>query len=93
MKVLNIVWSLALVIGAMGSAQRFTMIESLMRRTLSSSSFPAPMVPGTDYQGRISFGIRNLSGQGRYVVAVDRAEKVLLEQGHIRIHLCWTLRA
>jgi hypothetical protein len=42
------------------------------------------MVPGTDYQGSISFGIRHLSGQGRYLVAVDGAEKVLLDQGHIR---------
>jgi hypothetical protein len=42
------------------------------------------MVPGTDYQGRISFGIRNLSGEGRYVVTVDGAEKVLLEQGNVR---------
>ena len=41
------------------------------------------MVPGTDYQGRISFGIRNLSGQGRYLLAVDSAEKVLLDHGHI----------
>ena len=42
------------------------------------------IVPGTDYQGPISIGIQNLSGKGRYVVAVDGAEKVLLEQGHIR---------
>ena len=42
------------------------------------------MVPGTDYQGPISFGIRNLSGKGHYVVTVDGAEKVLLEKGQIR---------
>lgn len=42
------------------------------------------MVPGTDYQGRISFGVRNLSPKSRYVVTVDGAEKVLLGKGKVR---------
>lgn len=41
------------------------------------------MVPGTDYQGQVSFGIRYLSGDGRYVVMVDGAEKALLDHGTI----------
>jgi hypothetical protein len=41
-------------------------------------------VPGTDYRGRTSFGIRNLSSQARYVVTVDGAEQVLLDRGHVR---------
>ncbi len=42
------------------------------------------MVPGTDDQGRISFGIRNLSSRSRYVVTMDGAEKVLLDNGKVR---------
>ena len=42
------------------------------------------MVPGTDSQGRISFGVRNLSPKGRYVVTVDGAEKMLLKKGKIQ---------
>ncbi len=40
--------------------------------------------PGTDDQGRISFGIRNLSPKGRYLVTMDGAEQVRLEKGKVR---------
>jgi len=42
------------------------------------------MVPGTEDQGRISFGVRNLSPKSRYVVTMDGGEKVLLDKGKVR---------
>jgi hypothetical protein len=42
------------------------------------------LVPGTGYQGRISFGIRHLSAMGRYIVTVDAREKARLDRGRLR---------
>jgi hypothetical protein len=42
------------------------------------------MVPGTDDQGRISFGIRNLSPKSHYVVTMDGIEKMQLDKGKVR---------
>lgn len=50
----------------------------------SERKLAVSMVPGTDDQARISFGVRNLSPQSRYVVTLDGAEKVRLEKGKVR---------